>query len=89
MPPGGHAELGRGGAAGAVELDEGLGRPAHGGRVDDRGEPLDHPARSKAVDTSLDRRGGEGDLGADLGVRRARIRHEQRNDSLVDGVHLQ
>ena len=51
--------------------------------------PLMIPLAPQPIDAALHRRGGQRDLRADLGVRRAGVRHEQRNDSLVNGVHLQ
>ena len=59
VSPGGRRDLRRRGAPGAEQLDERLGGPADGGRVDDGGESPDHPGGSQPVDPSLDRRGGE------------------------------
>ena len=47
------------------------------------------PGSPEPVHTALDGRRGQRNAGADLGERRARIGDQQRNDSLVNGVHLQ
>ena len=89
VPAGRGGDLGRRGAAGAEQFDERLGGPADRGRVDDRGESLDHPGRSQPVHPPLDRRRGERHDLPDVGERGPRVGRQRRNDSLVCVVKVQ
>ncbi len=59
MAPGRGRDLSRCGPAGAEQFDERLGGPADRGRVDDRGEALDHAGRAQPINPPLHRRCGE------------------------------
>src|SRR3954469_4294310 len=63
----------------AVDLDEGLDRPAERGRLDVDGESPDGAVGPQPGHPALDRRGGQSHRVADRGVALARVLHEPRN----------
>ena len=67
--------------------DDGVRRPAHGARLEDRRVGADHALGLEAVDPPLDRGRAQRDASADVLERAARVLAQQGNDPPVGIVH--
>jgi hypothetical protein len=72
----------------AVQADEGVAVPAELFGIDRRAVAGDDPFLLQSVDASLDRRGAERDLPADVLKRTAGVLLQQRNDLPIDLIHI-
>jgi len=72
----------------AIQLHEGVRRPAEARGVDLGAVALEDPIGLEAVDPPLDGRGTQGDVRADALEGAARVLPQERNDSLIDVVDL-
>ena len=73
------ADIRRGDAIGAVDLDQCLDPLAERARVDPSPVADDYAVVFEAIDPALDRRGGEPDVDSDLGEGQFCVFAEQRN----------
>jgi hypothetical protein len=71
----------------AEQVDERLGVPAEGTRVDRRGVAADDALALQPVHPALDRGRGQVHVAADVLEGAAGVLTQQRNDSAVDLVH--